>query len=273
MSACRYDSDAKDYLIDGEPCRRDEYGDPTKHCTARRTCSNHIGRDELTCARCIGRTRQDIRQIAILAPLMLPAALGGGVDSEAANLAGPGADYRVFSARRVISRQWIIANLPERRWGQAMEALLDDDDEQHPYSLLTRWQLMLAEDYGHPLPARLSVSDAAAYLDRHLHTVAQDPEQDFPLLRGEMRRCRQHMESVLRNSTGPERGAPCPECREQGHVVRLAREYGHWCTDADCEQIHYETDEGDRWVCSRNKAHVWSHAAYENYVEERKMGA
>lgn len=92
MTACKWDPDAATYLVDGEPCKRDDYGDPTKHCTARRTCSQHIGEGELTCARCVGRTRTDIRQIVERASLMLPEALTGGVESEAAFLAGPAAN-------------------------------------------------------------------------------------------------------------------------------------------------------------------------------------
>lgn len=101
MSACRWDRDAGDYLTpEGDPCRRDEYGDPTTHCTARRTCSQHVGRGELTCARCLGRVRQTIRKIAAYSPLLPTAAeleeygrrAVQGVNSEAAWLAGPAAD-------------------------------------------------------------------------------------------------------------------------------------------------------------------------------------
>lgn len=278
MSLCRYDRDRDAYLVDGEPCRVDEYGDPTKHCTARRTCNQHIGRAELTCNTCIARARANLRQIAELSALMLPAAIAAGVNSEAASLAGPAADDSVFTARREIGKRWIMANLPPVRWEDAACGLLEPDDELHPYSLLTRWQAMLTEDYGHPVPERYTVADACAYLERNLHVVAQDPEQDFSLLAREVRRCRQHLESVLHNSHQPERGAPCPECVAAGNVnpkhVRLVREYGHWCEDADCERIHYDDDGGDVWRCPRNRvAHVWTHAAYENYLEDRKAGA
>lgn len=134
MTTCRYDKAAEDYLrADGTACRHDDYGDPTRHCTARRTCAQHIGEDELTCARCVGRTRADLRQILSLAPLMLPVALGAGVDSEAANLAGPAADVEAWTWRKVAARQ-----------GHAWHvSLIEDDDERHPYSVLTRWELSL----------------------------------------------------------------------------------------------------------------------------------
>lgn len=271
-SPCKWDGDKGDYLTpDGDPCRRDDYGDPTRHCTARRTCSNHVGSEELTCARCLGRTRQDIAQIVQRSALMLEEAIeGGGVNSEAANLAGPAADYDVFSARRRIDKQWIVANVPEGNRLRAFAALLEDDDERHPYSVLTRWEFMLREDYGQPRDTQTSIESAADYLGRVLHRMAQDPEQDFPLFAREIRKCRSHAESTLSDSQALERGAPCPTCAEGERFVRLQREYAHWCTDDDCERIHFDTDEGDRWTCPRNREHWWSERDYRSWVEERK---
>lgn len=107
MSACKWDGDAGQYLADGEPCKRDDYGDPTRHCTARRTCSQHIGEGELTCARCVGRTRQDVRQIVERASLMLPEAMVTGVDSESAFLAGPAANPEAWMWHQVARKQRI----------------------------------------------------------------------------------------------------------------------------------------------------------------------
>lgn len=276
MTKCRYDRDANDYLADGEPCRRDEYGDPTHHCTARLTCSIHVGRGELTCPRCLGRTRRDIKQVVALASLMLPAAVDSGVNSEAAELAGPAADPRQVEALRFYvhghaTHAYRTGRIDGDRFERILTAL-PDDDEWHPYSVLTRWQLMLSEDYGHPLPPRLSLMGAGDYLDRHLHTVAQDPEQDFALLARDIRKVRNHLESVLHNSSRPDRGAFCPECKaDQSGLVRLVREYGHWCEDADCERVHYDDDAGDRWVCPRNRRqHTWSHEDYERWIAPRR---
>jgi hypothetical protein len=258
---CRYDRDADAYLNDdGDPCRRDEYGDPTYHCTARKSCASHIGADDLTCPRCVGRARRDLRTIRDLAPLMLTVAIGAGVNSEAANLAGPAADVEAWTWRKV-------AALNGGSWHVS---LVEDDDEEHPYTVLTRWQLMLSEDYGHELPDRLTTLGAADYLDRHLTRIAQDDGQDFPLLARELRRCRNHLESVMRDSGRKERGAPCPICKEDERMVRLTREYGHWCEDEDCERIHYDTDEGDAWVCPRNRSHVWTEKDYRAWVEDRE---
>jgi hypothetical protein len=268
MTGCHYNPETRDYHHDdGTPCRHDPAGKPTRHCTARRTCSQHLQPDELTCGRCLHRTRHDLRWIPDLAALLPVAALNDGTHSEAANLAGPAADYRIYTARRAIARRWILTHIPERHLARAIDALLPDDDPWHPYAVLTRWHLMLAEDYHHPLPTRLSVEDSADYLDRTLTRTAHDPAQDFPLMRAELRTCRLHLEAVLHNGHQPERGAPCPTCATAG--VHLERHYGHWCEDPDCERVHYDTDEGDRWVCTTHPGHWWSEREYRAYVEER----
>lgn len=258
---CRYDRDAETYLNDGEPCVTDDYGDPTKHCTARRTCSVHIGRDELTCPRCVGRVRTNLRRITPLAALMLPVALTSGVDSQAANLAGPAADPEAWTWRKVAARQG-------KAWHLSM---VEDDDERHPLSVLGRWCLMIAEDYGHALPV-LTVTRAADYLERMLPRIAQDPEQDFPLLAAEIRKCRQHLEVVAATASHQERGAPCPECtsEETGVGPRLLRVYAHWCDDEGCCRQHRADDSEDRWVCPRDREHTWTPEQYDHYLTERK---
>jgi len=197
------------------------------------------------------------------------AAVLAGVNSEAAYLAGPAADYAVFSARRNIDRRWLMANIPEKHLERAMANYLEDDDTFHPYTVLTRWHLMLAEDYGDPLPERMSIEGSAAYLDRKLAVVAQDENQDFPLLRREMTTCWNHMQIPLAIRSFSEKGAPCPECAADEVFVRLVHEFGHWCTDEGCERIHYLDDSGDRWVCPRNREHAWTEKAYRDYIEER----
>jgi hypothetical protein len=277
VTACRYDRDKGDYLTDdGDPCKRDDYGDPTKHCSARRACSQHVGPQEQTCARCIGRTRSDIRTIRDLSPLMSTVALCTGVNSEAANLAGPAVDPRGWSARKVAMRQhlnaWLaLARITERQWEHALLGM-PDDDERHPYIVTTRWQAMLSEEWGHPLPARLTVETSTYYLDRNLARIAQDPAQDFPLLHKELRKCRQHLENVLSDSRSPERGVPCPTCGTEDPkvFVRLVRKYAHFCDDIDCDRMNYVDTSGDMWVCPRDGSHEWGHSAYVSYLEERR---
>lgn len=256
-----------------------------RHCTAKKNCTWHIDDAELTCGRCITAVRRDLAWIEALSALMLPAAINDGLNSEAANLAGPSADYATFSARRAILKRQIYDHLPETHWPRAFKALLPDDDEHHPYAVVTRWEAMIREDYGHEPPegSRATVSGAIAYLDRTLHRIAHDDEQDFPLMASELKQCRQHLEAVLHNDDRPDRGAPCPACHEQGieKPPRLQLHRGHWCDDEDCRKLHYSVrydadaermvpdTSGDLWVCPRDESHTWTEVAYRGWVEER----
>ena len=256
---CRWDDEAADYLTDDGPCRYDEYGDPTRHCTARRTCPGHIGPGELTCLRCLTRTQTTLRTIVDLAALTLTAAISDGIDSEAAYLAGPAADPEAWSWHKVAARQGRI-------WHQS---LIEDDDPWHPYTVLTRWEWMIREDYGHPRDTPTSIAQAADYLRSTMRRLAHDPGQDFPLLSRELRACKDHLEATLRNSRTPDRGAPCPACADahpDQPAPRLVRRYGHWCTDPDCEQIHHTDTDGDRWSCWRG--HTWTEHDYRHWVAE-----
>lgn len=264
---CHYDTDRKAYLLpDNEPCTHDEFGLPSRHCTARKTCSQHIGWDELTCARCLSRFRQSIRRIAEVAPLMMTAALeNGSVDSEAVMLAGPACDVEAWSWRKVAAMQG-------RAWH--MSEVEDDDEYRHPYTVLTRWARMLSEDYGLTEPEQWTITNAAELLERLAHRVANDEQQDFRLISIEIRQCRNHMDSELRVTPFQQKGVPCRICVEEGKVeptkVRLRREYAHWCEDETCERVHLATDELDIWRCPRNKDHWWTHADYTNRLEERR---
>lgn len=260
MSHCRYDRTAEAYLTpDGEPCTHDDYGDPTVHCTARRSCSWHVGTGELTCARCIGRARTTLRRIVDLSALMHTQALADGVDSEAANLAGPGADPEAWTWRKISARQG-------RAWHVS---LVEDDDEHHPYLVLGRWDLMIREDYDHPSDVPVTIANAADYLERQLGRIAQDDGQDFTLFAAELKRCRQHLEAVLHNDDRPDRGAPCPACiEESGKGPRLTRSWGHWCDDTDCARLHFADTTEDVWRCPANTAHSWGEEDYRLRVAD-----
>jgi hypothetical protein len=264
---CRYDRDTGDYLLpDGEKCdvpRRE-------HCMARKTCPVHLGWGELTCARCLGRTRADIRAILDLASLMLPEAMVAGVNSRAASLAGPAGDPLVLSWRRVNAV----------RGGDGPVG--DGTEETDPTEVLGIWQAMLSEDYGHDLPDRITLASAAAYLERNLNRVAQDEAQDFPLMARELRKCRATLEAVIHNSMNPDRGVTCPAClderlatgkvgdKEAKRLPKLVRRYPHWCDDPECCREHFDTDAKDVWVCPKNPEHWWEHHAYENWLQERR---
>jgi hypothetical protein len=270
--SCRYDREREEYLVDGEPCRRDDYGDPTRHCGSR-CCSQHVYGQEIICARCVGRTRRHLRRAVELSPLAMFQAIGTGVNTEAANLAGPGVDPRDWSARRIAMMAHLLTwehlgRITERQYGHA-RLVMEDDDTRHPYVVLTRWQMMIAEDYAHPLPDKLTIANAGAYLERQLGRIACDPHQDFALFADEVRKVARHLEAVIRNSIDPERGAPCPDCRDEGHIERMTREYAHWCEDPDCENMHFLDETGDRWVCPRDRNHWMTQAGYASWLQDR----
>lgn len=275
--ACRYSRDAGDYLNpDGQPCIVDEYGDPTHHCTARTSCSVHIGRGEQTCPRCIARARADLRRIPVLAAFVQPVAIVSGIDSAAADLAAGAADPRAWTERQIAMRShldtWAThGRITDEQRLHARQGMAESDD-RHPLNILGRWELMLRDEYDHPTHRRIYVATAADYLDQQLARLAQDPDQDFGQFATEMRKCRRHLETVTSLALERERGAPCPDCTsdDAGLGPRLVRHYAHWCDDPDCDRIHYDDDRADVWICPRNPAHRWDHADYERWIEERK---
>ena len=218
---------------------------PEAHCTARKNCTWHVQPGELTCGRCIAGVRSDLRWIVSLSSLMLTQAITDGVESQAANLAGPAVDPEAWSWRKAAARQgkgWHVS-------------LVEDDDEHHPLRVLGTWERMIREDYDHDTDARASVAGAADYLDRTLYRIAHDEEQDFPLLRREVRKCRQHLEAVLHNDDRPDQGAPCPTCSDRhGKGPRLRRRYAERWQASDESQ--------DVWTCPANREHRWTERDY-----------
>lgn len=235
-----------------------------RHCTARKGCTWHVSEGELTCAQELATVRRHFGWIEALSALMPTEAQAAGIESEAANLAGPAGDPRVLTDRRVLLKRQIRERLPESKWAETITALVEDDDEHHAYSVTTRWHMMIAEDYGHEMPDHLTISGSIDYLKRNLHRIANDPEQDFQLLANEIRKCRQHYELVLHNDRRRPRGAPCRSCPSP--APRLVLDQGHWCNRSDCFRKHYADDSGDRWVCPADPDHWWSQRDYERWV-------
>ncbi len=276
ISRCKWDREQSQYVKpDGEPCDQPR----REHCQARRSCGIHLGWGELTCARCVGRFKTTVQRVADLAPLMDAAATEAArIDSEAMVLAGPGVDPRAWLEYRLAATRhldhWLkTGRINEDQHTAARNQI--DDDETHPYNVLTRWHMMLAEDYSHPLPERMTIAGSAAYLIRHAHVVAQDETQDFALMRKEVGKVRDRLESSLRISHFVQRGVECPDCRPEAverkqPPPRLFRIYSHWCDDPECAKVHIATDELDIWQCPKVKDHWWSHEDYDKRLEERR---
>lgn len=275
---CRYDTETKTYVLpDGEPCRVDEYGDPTNHCTARRTCSQHVGHQEQTCARCIGRARTNIKRLIELAPVyaLLEAEDRRG-DLEAMSLAGPTAHFPIWEWRYLRRRteiQTAYEDKPELLKKHTDWLTAERDDDLHPTLLLAKWVCYLADEYGLKAPTLTNVATLGDWLtDRgQFGKFAQDPDQEFGRFAAEVRACLNHIEFRL-NLRGDRKtiGVSCPTCAIEGHKARLVRLYAHWCEEPDCERIHVADESRDIWRCPRDHTHQWKPDQYERYLKDRR---
>lgn len=261
MTECRPTDDG--YLVNDEhyddcetgdcqgcwPCvPKTENGDPLKHCTARGSCTEHVKSGILTCITCLSKTRNRVRRIVELTPLLPVAAVeSGSVDSPAVNLAGPAASPAGWSDRKVEAiRDGTVDTLP-------------DDDPEHPYAVLGRWQMMLEDDPRECYPVDrdpITVAGAADYLNGVLAQFAQDDEQDFPLFVREGATCLNRIKSVLAVAQQSEKGAPCPTCSLRAKAPRLV--------------LHHDQRDrsgaSDRWQCPDVKGHRWTDAEYRMRV-------
>lgn len=227
------------------PCEpRTQHGDLLQHCTARGKCSEHVPEDVLSCPRCVGKTREALAGIVDRVSNLPDESERMGVDSEAAVLNGPAIDT--------------LADLEAYRHRQTSIAFGRIDGEvegtgQHPLNVLGTWELMLREEYGPDSDERITVESAAAYLDGQLDRLAQDPEQDFPLFVREVAACLSHIEAVLHDQRGAERGAPCHLCPKPAPRLVLKRD------DKD------KTGASDRWKCPECR-NTWTEAEYRQRV-------
>lgn len=176
---------------------------PIAHCG---TCGHrHV--DELTCPHCIDDARTNLNHIRDLSTQLLHEAIHRGVDSEAADLHGPTADPNAWRQRG----RHGAAYTTEQRLG-----------ENHPLWVLGTWDMLVTEHYGQlERTTRVTIADAAGYLNRNLTDLAQDPDFAFNELAHELRACRTHLEAVLHDGEQIDAGAPCMTCG-----VPLRREWG-----------------------------------------------
>lgn len=72
-----------------EPCTTDQHGNPTRHCKRNNRCGRHLEPHDEMCPVCVGKIRTNLLAVEELAALMEAEAMVAGVNSEAANLAGP----------------------------------------------------------------------------------------------------------------------------------------------------------------------------------------
>lgn len=238
------------------------------------TCGRDVTPPELTCPTCIGRTRRDLTDIVTLAALMPTEAERRGVNSEAAYLAGPASDPYTTTARRVY-----VA-----RTTGALLGAMDDDDPHHPLTVLGTWEMMIRDDYGHPSHERITIASAAGYLDRMLHRLANDPEQDWALFAEEIAACRKHLEQIAHNQRlDGDVGAECFMCGngnvekkhgERRHIKAPHRHTGCVRGDKDgyCRDAANHRIPDDWWECLNKKCRTkYSPQDYEQRGRARYL--
>lgn len=268
---------------------------PKSHCGLR-GCPEHVEQHAgiYTCPRCIGKVRRRVQRIAELYALvdldvelrgadlgpLLAEAVDDGIASEAFNLIGPAADPGQYGEKRARLR----SAYEGRGWCDwPRHEGFHDDDPQHPYAVLGRWDMACRESYGPATDLFVSVSRAADYLSGPLlDTFAHTSEfEDFDR---ETAECLSHLEGVLHDSRAPEKGAPCPTCRATTpdrkaqrlvkHYAEHARDggqlkHGPLCHCGDDATGHCRICAGheDTWHCPANAEHWWSDADYRNRVD------
>jgi hypothetical protein len=191
----------------GEPCRGCLPCTEFAHC---RVCGrNHA---EQTCADCLNDVRSDLAEIVRLCDDLPIEAEIKGIDSEAANLAGPAADWETWHHVKASVR---VGRLPEG-WQETA------DHELHPLFVLGGWDAMVRDALEHDEPnERVTITLAAAYVDRQLTYLAGYVDLPFEDLARDLRQCRAHIERVLHDGEQRDTGAPCMTCR-----VPLERVWG-----------------------------------------------
>jgi hypothetical protein len=273
MTECRYDRETKQHLLrEHQPecinpackgcrvCLHDQ-GNPVRHCRVRLRCTSHLGWTEFACPECLGKIRGNLSGLVETLALMPEEAEEQGVNSEAANLAGPHADY--------VTSTWRLINAD--RAGEKVEEL----DMSDPYTCLTLHERTIREDLGHDDQTLVSdsIAGVAGYLSWVLTDLAraEDHTETLTSLLADSGRLLAHAETARSNSRTPERGIPCPDCvADERDAPRLVRHYGHWCVKHGCDRLHYLDDSGDVWRCPREPEHEWTHRDYEDRLAERK---
>lgn len=235
---------------------------PEFHCAGRRHCVAHVPAEGASCPLEVAKARHAVETIADLSCLLLPAAITDGrVTGEAANLAGPAPN-----PHRLVERHIELKAADLRDW-------IEDDDPHHPFAVLGRWAMMTRDSLGLAPQRVFTVSAFADHLLAHLHELAADELHGFPAMLKELRACRRHLESVLRNSHDDETGAPCPKCSEPGKPgPNLEHRHSTWgadgkrcraCTSGASGVEHSCDTSGasDFWRCPRCRGR-WSEADY-----------
>jgi hypothetical protein len=157
-----------------------------------------------------------------------------GVNGEAMMLLGPSADPEAWRNRAMSAMR-----------GRVDAGYLDDcRDEAHPLWVLGTWEQLWRDHLDQPSDLRQTIGRAGDYLERQMHRMAEEDEVPFDDFAGDVRRCRSHLEDVLRDGVKPERGAPCVQC---GRSMERVEDDETGAQDAyRCRRCH-RTVSGDQY--------------------------
>lgn len=212
---------------------------PERHCQlCYREHVTHEGRGtDQTCATCINQIRTHITGIVGYATRMLGEAIMRGINSEAADLHGPAANPLAWQQRGTYGHRYD----PDTRLA-----------DNHPLWVLGTWEQKIARHLGQHRTGRVTITEAARYLDLHLTRLAHDHDFELDNLAEAISDCHTHMETVLRDGDQIDRGAPCPMCGR-----------------ANLRKDHGDAIDDDRWRCPRHDCN----AAYTEHDYRQKVQA
>jgi hypothetical protein len=224
-------------------CQHDDNGNPVRHCRVRRRCNSHLEHGEYACPRCLAMIRTNLHDIVDKLALMSDEATEQGVNSEAANLAGPHASPPELKRRLI--------------WQRSAGIEVEELDPNDPVTVLAVREQCIREDLGHDELVLCSptVAQSAAYLEWVLTDLARDETQVVILsdLMAETARLVAHLDAVRHDQQGTEAGAPCPNCPVP--APKLRRQWGRQAKD-------------DRWVCPADRGHAWDDVSYRKWVRD-----
>lgn len=259
MNECRYDGRenprlTRDHLEDCEDgaCKGCL---PCGHAHCRVCGKEHV---DGSCVACTGEAREDLHAIRDMCRNLASEVIHRGVDSEAFALLAPAADPEAWGH---ITTSLKVGRLPVGylrcdRCKNVYPCEKHADGELHPLFVLASWEDVWREALDHETDARASISEAARYLDQQLTYMAGYEHAPFEDFARDLRRCRNHLESVLHDGEQVEVGAACIKCQEKfdigvpQHKCYRGRELP-WSTNERPALAHE-----DGWACPRCKR--WS---------------
>lgn len=213
------------------------------HCTMPSCPGRHASTDDpFVCATCVSDMRTDLDLIAKMCGFdLLDAALRTAddpADSEAVMLLGPVAWPDSWFRRRELA----VAGIAPKHY------LEDARDEAHPLFVLGTWEDAWRDWLGHDSTETITIGKSASYLNLSLTYVARQPDVPMGQFASDLRRCRGHLEDVIRDAE-PE-PKKCPKCG--GALVM-----DHEPRGGDYIEGNEERDYDDKWQCQRKACGQW----------------